>query len=98
MNEEEKVADLIRRKKVRLTQTTLNRDNLKNYYFKVNGYEITITHILNSNRQPIYRTNCTCIRGSLINPKYNCVCKHIRASEFFLINMELKKWKKYKER
>ena len=44
-------------------------------------------------KQKIVRTNCTCMRGSLINPKYGTTCKHINACYAWLIMEQLKNGK-----
>lgn len=81
---------------MKLLQVTQNRDGFDSYYLEVGDYKI---HIWDENlvfykdgkpssKQSVHRWSCTCIKGSLISPKYGTLCKHIRAAEYYLINKE----------
>jgi hypothetical protein len=96
----EKASLIISQQRIKLSQVTLNRDNLDTYYFDVKGnegdYKVSIWEqvIGETHKQKILRWNCDCHSGSIVSPKYNTICPHVAAGVYFLILERLEEQKK----
>jgi hypothetical protein len=84
----EKVIHLLAKDLIKFKTSTITKDGTIRYIFSAQGKEEYEVHIWDEKVKgtftPIHRWNCTCQRGSIINPTYNTDCNHILACRILM--------------
>jgi hypothetical protein len=94
---ENKALSLLINKKIKPISLTENKEGFVRLWFEVEGttnnYLVSLWDEKVGN-SIIQKWNCDCIKGSIINQKYNTDCSHVFACRVYLIKEGLKRWLK----
>lgn len=91
----QEAAKIIKSQKIKHIGSLQTSQNMMSEIFEVVGtdtYSVRLWDVQMENKQIIHKSSCTCMRGSLINPKHNTICKHIMACQFKLVGNEICKF------